>query len=158
VREFIAGAMIAPSLLGIIWLTIFGDASIAQIVADTGTDLASASLDTQLFVLLGHLPWAQFTSFVAIGLILIFFITGWDSGTLVIDTMTAGGRTDTPLRQKTLWLFVVGGISIVLLLSGGLTSLQAGAIAAGLPLALILLLMCVGTLKGLITLHRNSMP
>jgi BCCT family betaine/carnitine transporter len=155
VREFIAGAMIAPSLLGILWLTIFGDASIAQIVAGNGADLAKASLDTQLFVLLGTLPWAQLTSFVAIGLILIFFVTGWDSGTLVIDTMTAGGRTDTLLRQKTIWLVAVGGIGVVLLLSGGLTSLQAGAIATGLPLALILLCMCLGTLRGLLALHRN---
>lgn len=154
VREFIAGAMIAPSLLGIIWLTIFGDASIAQIVAGNAPGLAKASLDTQLFVLLGSLPWAQVTSFVSICLILIFFVTGWDSGTLVIDTMTAGGRTDTPLRQKTIWLFAVGGIGVVLLLSGGLTSLQAGAIATGLPLALVLLLMCAGTLKGLMALHR----
>jgi betaine/carnitine transporter, BCCT family len=155
VREFIAGAMIAPTLLGIIWLTIFGDASIAHIVAGNGVELTKASLDTQLFVLLGSRPWAQFTSFVAIGLILIFFVTGWDSGTLVIDTMTAGGHTDTPLRQKTIWLFAVGGIGVVLLLSGGLTSLQAGAIATGLPLALILLLMCAGTLKGLLALHRT---
>lgn len=156
VREFIAGAMIAPSLLGILWLTIFGDASIAQIVSGNGTELAKASLDTQLFVLLGSLPWAQFTSVVAIGLILIFFVTGWDSGTLVIDTMTAGGRTDTPLRQKAVWLFAVGGIGVVLLLSGGLTSLQAGAIATGLPLAVVLLFMCAGTLKGLLALHRTE--
>ena len=156
VREFIAGAMIAPSLLGIIWLTIFGDASIAQIVAGQAPGLAAASLDTQLFVLLGTLPLAQITSFVAICLILIFFVTGWDSGTLVIDTMTSGGRTDTPLRQKTIWLLAVGGIGVVLLLSGGLTSLQAGAIATGLPLALVLLAMCWGTLRGLMALHRHQ--
>ena len=154
VREFMAGAMIAPSLLGILWLTIFGDASIAQVVAGSGAELSKASLDTQLFVLLGALPWAQVTSFVAIALILIFFVTGWDSGTLVIDTMTSGGQTETPLRQKTIWLFAVGGIGVVLLLSGGLTSLQAGAIATGLPLTLVLLLMCWGTLQGLLALHR----
>ena len=154
VREFIAGAMIAPSLLGIIWLTIFGDASIAEITAGQAPGLAKATLETQLFVLLGSLPLAQVTSFVAIALILIFFVTGWDSGTLVIDTMTAGGRTDTPLRQKVIWLFAVGGIGVVLLLSGGLNSLQAGAIATGLPLALVLLVMCWGTLKGLLALHR----
>ncbi len=155
VREFIAGAMIAPCLLGIIWLTIFGDSSISQIAAGKGNVLAKASLDTQLFVLLGSLPWAQFTSIVAIALILIFFVTGWDSGTLVIDSMTAGGRTETPLRQKVIWLFAVGAIGIVLLLSGGLTSLQAGAIATGLPLAAVLLLMCAGTLRGLLALHRS---
>lgn len=157
VREFIAGAMFAPSILGIIWLTIFGDASIAHIVAGKGAELAKASLDTQLFVLLGALPFSQITSFIAIALILIFFVTGWDSGTLVIDTMTSGGRTDTPLKQKTIWLLAVGGIGIVLLLSGGLTSLQAGAIATGLPLGLVLLLMCFGTLKGLIAVHRRQL-
>ena len=156
VREFIAGAMIAPSVLGIIWLTVFGDASIAGIVSGSGAALTSASLETQLFVLLGTLPWAQITSFAAVVLILVFFVTGWDSGTLVIDCMTAGGRTDTPLRQKVFWLFAVGGIGVVLLLSGGLNSLQAGAIATGLPLALVLLVMCAGTLKGLLVIHRRQ--
>ena len=156
VREFIIGAMIAPSLIGILWLTIFGDASISALQTGSAPGLAAASIDNQLFVLLGSLPWAPVTSFVAIGLILIFFVTGWDSGTLVIDTMTSGGRTDTPLRQKAFWLFAVGGIGVVLLLSGGLTSLQAGAIATGLPLGIVLLLMCAGTLRGLMTLHRKA--
>lgn len=154
VREFMAGALIAPSLLCIAWLTIFGDGTIAQIVAGNAPDLAKAPLDTQLFLLLETLPWAQLTSFVAICLILIFFITGWDSGTLVIDTMTSGGHTDTPLRQKMFWLFAVGGIGVVLLITGGLSSLQAAAIASGLPLALVLVVMCIGTLKGLLALHR----
>ena len=155
VREFIAGAMIAPSLLGIVWLTIFGDASIAHIVAGDAGGLSKATLDEQLFVLLGSLPWAQVTSFVSVALIMIFFVTGWDSGTLVIDTMAAGGRTDTPLRQKVIWLLAVGGIGVVLLLSGGLVSLQAGSIAAGLPLAAVLLFMVWGTLRGLMVLHRR---
>lgn len=156
VREFLAGALIAPTLLCVLWLTVFGDGSIAQIVSGAIPDLAKAPLDTQLFLLLGSLPWPQVTSFVAICLILIFFITGWDSGTLVIDTMTSGGRTDTPLRQKIFWLFAVGGTAVVLLISGGLTSLQAAAIASGLPLALVLLLMCWGTLRGLLALHRSA--
>jgi betaine/carnitine transporter, BCCT family len=155
VREFMIGAMVAPSLLGIIWLTVFGDAAIAAILAGKIPGIADAALETQMFVLLGTLPWAELTSFVAICLILVFFVTGWDSGTLVIDTMTSGGRTDTPLRQKAFWLFAVGGIGVMLLLTGGLTSLQAGAIATGLPLALVLLVMCWGTLKGLLELHRR---
>jgi betaine/carnitine transporter, BCCT family len=154
VREFMIGSLIAPTLLCAIWLTVFGDGSIAQIVAGNIPDLGKAPLDQQLFILLGSLPWSQITSFVAVCLILIFFITGWDSGTLVIDTVTSGGRTDTPLRQKAFWMFAVGGIGVVLLLSGGLISLQAAAIASGLPLAIVLLLMAGGTLKGLLALHR----
>ncbi len=157
VREFLLGALIAPTLLCVVWLTIFGDGSIAQIVGGETPELAKAPLDKQLFLLLESLPWPQVTSFVAVCLILIFFITGWDSGTLVIDTMTSGGRTDTPLGQKAFWLFAVGGVGVVLLLNGGLVSLQAAAIASGLPLALVLLLMCVGTLKGLIALHLKHM-
>jgi betaine/carnitine transporter, BCCT family len=157
VREFLVGSLLAPTLLCIFWLTIFGDGSIAQIVAGNALELAKAPLDQQLFLLLESLPWAQVTSFVAIFLILIFFITGWDSGTLVIDTMTSGGRTDTPLKQKAFWLLAVGGIAVVLLVSGSLVSLQAAAIAAGLPLALVLLVMCVGTLKGLLALHSEGM-
>ncbi len=156
VREFMAGALLAPTLLGIVWLTIFGDASIATIISGDAGGLATATLDQQLFVLLGSLPWAQITSFVSVALIMIFFVTGWDSGTLVIDTMTAGGRTDTPLRQKVIWLLAVGGIGVVLLLSGGLGSLQAGAIAAGLPLAAVLLFLTLGTFKGLMVLHRKA--
>lgn len=157
VREFLAGALIAPTLLCVVWLTVFGDGSIAQIIGGNAPELAKAPLDKQLFLLLEALPFAQMTSFVSICLILIFFITGWDSGTLVIDTMTSGGRTDTSLWQKVFWLFAVGGIAVVLLVSGGLTSLQAAAIASGLPLALVLLLMCVGTLMGLLVLHKRPM-
>ena len=156
VREFMAGALIAPSLLGIIWLTIFGDTSIAHIIAGDAAGLAKATLDQQLFLLLGQLPFAQITSFITVCLIMIFFVTGWDSGTLVIDAMTAGGRTDTSLRQKVIWLLAVGGIGVVLLLSGGLASLQAGAIASGLPLIAVLLLMMAGTLRGLMALHRRG--
>jgi BCCT family betaine/carnitine transporter len=154
VREFLIGSLIAPTLLCVLWLTIFGDGSIAQIVAGNAPELAKAPLDKQLFLLLESLPWVQVSSFVSICLILIFFITGWDSGTLVIDTMTSGGRTDSPLKQKAFWLFAVGGIAIVLLITGGLVSLQAAAIASGLPLALVLIVMCVGTFRGLLALHR----
>lgn len=156
VREFLLGALVAPSVLGIIWLTIFGDSAIASLAAGDPGAIAKASIDTQLYVLLGQFPFAQVTSFVSVCLVLIFFVTGWDSGTLVIDCIAAGGETETPLLQRVIWLLAVGGIGVVLLLSGGLNSLQAGAIATGLPLAVILLVLCWGALKGLLALHRAS--
>jgi len=154
VREFLLGALVAPTVLGVLWLTIFGDSAIASIAAGDAGGIAKASIDTQLYVLLGQFPWAGVTSFVSVCLVLIFFVTGWDSGTLVIDCIAAGGETDTSLRQKVIWLLVVGGIGVVLLLSGGLNSLQAGAIATGLPLGVVLLFLCWGALKGLLALHR----
>lgn len=156
VREFMAGSLIAPTMLCVLWLTVFGDGGIAQIVSGAAPGLAKAPLEQQLFILLQSLPWSQVTSFIAVCLILIFFITGWDSGTLVIDTVTSGGRTDTPLRQKAFWMFAVGGIGVVLLVTGGLVSLQAASIASGLPLAFVLLMMCLGTLRGLLAIHRRA--
>jgi betaine/carnitine transporter, BCCT family len=156
VREFLIGALFAPTALGIVWLTIFGESAIFHIAAGDAGSIAKATIDTQLYALLGQLPISAVTSFVAVCLVLIFFITGWDSGTLVIDCMAAGGETATPLKQKVVWLLAVGAIGVVLLLSGGLNSLQAGAIATGLPLAVLLLFLCWGALKGLLALHRGQ--
>ena len=155
VRGFLLGAVLAPTVLCIIWLTVFGNAAIHQVVSGDKA-IAGAALESQLFLLLNALPYTAITSLVGIVLIMIFFVTGWDSGTLVIDCMTSGGRTDTPLKQRVFWLLIVGAIATTLLLVGGLTALQAAAIAAGLPLAVVLLAMCIGLFKGLDTIRRNQ--
>jgi betaine/carnitine transporter, BCCT family len=156
VREFMVCSLVAPSLLGLIWLTAFGESAISQIIAGKAPQLATASIDSMLFDLLATLPWTNIVSVITVALILIFYITGWDSGTLVLDTMTSAGATDTSLHQKVMWMLLVGGIGTVLLLSGGLNSLQAGSIATALPLSLVMLAMCVGTVKGLLVLHRQD--
>ena len=156
VREFMIGALLAPSALCIIWLTVFGNTAIEQVVSGSNKAIAGAALESQLFLLLDALPLSGITSFIGIVLILIFFITGWDSGTLVIDCMTSGGRIDTPLRQRVLWLVIVGAIATTLLLTGGLTALQAVAITAGLPLAVVMLVMCIGLVRGLYAIKRKD--
>jgi BCCT family betaine/carnitine transporter len=148
VREFLLGALLAPVVLCVTWLSVFGNTAIHQLVSGDKA-IAAGALESQLFLLLDRLPLAGVTSFAGIVLILLFFITGWDSGTLVIDCMTSGGRTDTSLKQRVFWLLIVGAIATTLLLVGGLTALQAAAITAGLPLALVMLVMCGGLLKGL---------
>ncbi|MBM3740946.1 MAG: BCCT family transporter, partial [Acidobacteria bacterium] len=155
VREFLLGALLAPSALCVIWLTVFGNTAIEHVIGGDKKAIASAALESQLFLLLDTLPLTAITSFLGIILIMIFFVTGWDSGTLVIDCMTSGGRTDTPFEQRLFWLLIVGAIAATLLLTGGLTALQAAAIAAGLPLALVMLLMCIGLLKGLLACRTN---
>lgn len=156
VREFLLGALLAPTVLCIVWLSVFGNTAIHQVVSLGNKGIESAVLESQLFLLLDALPFTAITSFVGIVLIMIFFVTGWDSGTLVIDCMTSGGRTDTPLRQRVFWLLIVGGIATALLLVGGLTALQAAAITAGLPLAVVMLAMCIGLFKGLQTIAKQQ--
>ncbi|MEH6580188.1 MAG: BCCT family transporter, partial [Amphritea sp.] len=105
-----------------------------------------------MFQMLENLPLTELTSILAIVLVLVFFITSSDSGSLVIDSITAGGKVDSPVPQRIFWAVLQGVIAGVLLYGGGseaLTALQAGAITAGLPFTVVLIFMCLSLYKGL---------
>lgn len=99
--------------------------------------------------MLQHLPLTAITSFVGIVLVVVFFITSSDSGSLVIDTITAGGKVDAPKSQRVFWCSFEGLVAIALLLGGGLAALQAMAVSTGFPFTIVLLLACVSIVKGL---------
>ena len=89
------------------------------------------------------------SSLIGIILVIVFFVTSSDSGSLVIDTITAGGKIDAPIAQRVFWAIFEGLVAIVLLLGGGLAALQAGAIATGFPFAILLTVMLYATFKAL---------
>jgi BCCT family betaine/carnitine transporter len=99
---------------------------------------------------------ANLTSAVGITLVLIFFVTSMDSGSLVIDTMTAGGKTDTPVAQRIFWCIALGLIGISLLLGGGLASLQALALATAFPFTIILIMMMFSLYRSLREANREQ--
>jgi BCCT family betaine/carnitine transporter len=88
--------------------------------------------------------------------VIVFFVTSSDSGSLVIDTITAGGKIDAPVPQRVFWCTFEGAVAIVLLVGGGLTALQAMVISTGLPFTVILLLMCWAIVKGLMAEKKVS--
>ena len=153
VREFISAVLIVPVLVTLVWMSVFGGSAIEQTTNHIGqltNGLSSASL--AMFQMLENLPLAEIASFIAIVLVLVFFITSSDSGSLVIDSITAGGKLDPPVPQRVFWAAMEGAIAIALLYGGGkeaLSALQAGAIATGLPFTLVLIVMCVSLYKGL---------
>ncbi len=149
VREFLVCVLLIPSLVCVLWMTAFGGTAIDQIVNDGFTGVADAKLPVKLFVMLEQLPFAQITSVIGIVLVVVFFVTSSDSGSLVIDTITAGGKLDAPVGQRVFWAIFEGLVAIVLLVAGGLAALQAAAVTTGLPFAVVLLLMCVSLFKGL---------
>jgi BCCT family betaine/carnitine transporter len=149
VREFITCVLIVPTILSIVWMSTFGGTAIDQ-VANAGNALVSeVSDDLKLFIMANALPLTQIVSFVGIVLVIIFFVTSSDSGSLVIDTITAGGKVDAPTAQRVFWASFEGLVAIALLLGGGLASLQAASVATGLPFAALLLVMMVSTWLGL---------
>lgn len=153
IRELLIAVLIVPTLVTTIWMSTFGGTGIDQVVDGVG-ELAGGISDSSLalFQMLEELPMASITSSLAILLVLTFFITSSDSGSLVIDSITSGGKTDSPRAQRILWAVLEGVIAAVLLVVGGedaLSALQAGSVAVGLPFTFVLLLMCVALAKGL---------
>jgi len=149
VREFLTCVLIIPSLVSVFWMTVFGGTAISQLVNDGYQLVVDAPLELKLFAMLEALPLQQITSFIAIVLVIVFFVTSSDSGSLVIDTITAGGKVDAPVPQRIFWATFEGLVAIALLLGGGLAALQAMAVSTGFPFTIVLLLACVAIIKGL---------
>jgi BCCT family betaine/carnitine transporter len=178
VREFVTCVLIIPTAVSILWMSAFGGAAIDQVIDQAGslenaivvqesptaddpkatTTVYNSELAKQvndgyakaMFTMFdGGFPLSNVLSFVGILLVITFFVTSSDSGSLVIDSITAGGLIDAPVSQRVLWCLLEGAIAIVLLWSGGLSALQAASVATGLPFALILMIMCVSIFKGL---------
>lgn len=153
VREFLTAVLLVPTCVTIVWMTAFGGNALHQTTEGIG-QLSNGIGDVSLamFQMLENLPLSGITSSLAIVLVLVFFITSSDSGSLVIDKITAGGKTDAPKQQRVFWAALVGIIAGILLAGGGtsaLSALQAGAVATGLPFTVVLLFMCFSLFKGL---------
>ncbi|WP_111429796.1 BCCT family transporter [Rhodobacteraceae bacterium DSL-40] len=155
VREFITCVLLIPTLACMSWMAVFGGTAIDQLVSDGYTGVQQTITDWRpelsLFAMLSELPLSAFTSVVGIILVLVFFVTSSDSGSLVVDTICAGGKVDAPVPQRVFWASLEGLVAIALLLGGGLASLQALAIATGFPFAIICVTMCYCIWKGLRT-------
>ncbi len=150
VREFVICVLLIPSLVCVLWMSVFGGVAIQQVLQDGYTAAQEAPLELKLFKMLDALPLASITSFIGIILVIVFFVTSSDSGSLVIDTITAGGKVDAPVPQRVFWCIFEGAVAIVLLLSaGGLGSLQSMVISTGLPFTIVLLVMCFAIYRGL---------
>ncbi len=153
VREFIIATLLAPSLIFVAWMTIFGETAMNHYLDDNITAVADTVRAFQpeltLFVFLQEFPLATVSCVLGIFLVMVFFTTSMDSGAFIVDTMTSGGKIETPIVQRLFWCVFLGLIGIALLLGGGLSSLQALSLATGFPFCLILLLMCISLYKGL---------
>ncbi|MEJ2603340.1 MAG: BCCT family transporter [Gammaproteobacteria bacterium] len=153
VREFLLVSILAPSFIFIVWMTVFGYGAMDQYLLDGYEGVVDTVREFRpelsLFLFLEEYPLAKVTSAIGILLVLIFFVTSMDSGALVVDTMTAGGKIDAPIAQRVFWCVFLGLIGIALMEGGGLSSLQALALATGFPFGIVILMMTVSLYKGL---------
>jgi choline/glycine/proline betaine transport protein len=152
VREFVMGVLFLPSLFSTIWLSTFGGSALFNSLEANGAVLATyneAGQTVAMFALLEQFPLGAISGALATLLVITFFVTSSDSGSLVIDHLTSGGKHDVPKTQRIFWAVTEGGVAAVLLAGGGLNALQTASIATGFPFAIILCLMCYTVYKGL---------
>lgn len=154
IREFIAGVLLIPLGFTLMWMTFFGNTAIDMITAQGISSLAERVAEDSavaLFQLLELLPLSQLLSLLATVLVLFFFVTSSDSGSLVVHTLASGGQQKAATWQRVFWAVIEGLIAAVLLTAGGLAALQTAAVTSALPFSVIMILMCWGLLRGLQT-------
>lgn len=158
VREFILAILIVPTLLSFIWMSAFGGTALFQNSIDGGTLLNAVNnnIATSLFVMIQNLEisslFKMILSIMGTFLVISFFVTSSDSGSLVVDNLTSGGKMDSPISQRIFWATMQGTIAAALLIAGGseaLSALQTGVIISGLPFTVMLLAMTYSLHIGL---------
>ncbi|KZY44220.1 hypothetical protein A3731_10630 [Roseovarius sp. HI0049] len=155
IREFIAGTMVVPTLITLVWFTGFGNTAL-DLQMSGATDMVAAvqeSASTSLFVLLEQLPFATVSSVVALVVITLFFVTSSDSASFVIDMITSGGVENPPVAQRVFWAVSEGVVAAILLIVGGLGALQTASLTTGLPFTIVLVTIAVALLQ---TLRQNE--
>ena len=159
IRQFVFGVLLAPTLFTFMWFSIFGDTALHLIMVEGYTSLigdVQGNTAIALFKLYELLPGTQVVTFITLILIMTFFVTSSDSGSLVVDSLASSGA-NTPVWQRVFWASLEGFLAAGLLLAGGLSALQTMTITSALPFAIIMVLAMIGLWRALITeRHREE--
>jgi glycine betaine transporter len=149
-REFVIGVLLIPSGVSFVWFAILGGAAInVQLTGQANLVDTVAKPEVALFTLLEQFPLATATSFIVIVLVAVFFVSGADAASIVMGMLSCRGTLEPPRLIVALWGTLMGGVAIVLLLAGGLQTLQQAAIIAGAPFTLVMIGMCVSFYRSL---------
>ena len=156
IREFTLGVLLIPMLILFFWFTTFGGVAVHMELASAVSGISpglveavQADSGSAIFKLVEYYPLAKPITLLIVVMIMLWFVTSSDSASFVIDMLTAGGDTNPPKIQRLFWATTEGVIAAILLAAGGLSALQAAAIVAGLPFALVVFVMMYALLRGL---------
>ena len=152
-REFVTTVVLVPSAIVVAWFVIYGSTAIFQ--TSQGADLeAGGSGEAVLFEVLHELPLGAITSVVAMIAVLVFFVTAADSASIVMASMSQGGRPEPAKWVTIVWGLLLSLIAVALLLAGGrdtLSGLQSLMVVSALPFAVIVVGIMISWAKDLRT-------
>ncbi|AFR47829.1 BCCT family transporter [Gordonia sp. KTR9] len=147
IREFVIGVMVVPTTVSLVWFCVFGGTAIReQTDGVLGFDPATAASEDTLFQMLDHLPLTGIASALAMILVAIFFVSGADSASLVMGTLSERGAHEPSRSVTVFWGVLTGAVAALLLaMSGGdgLNGIKQMAIIAALPFVVVMIGMCL---------------
>ncbi|SEA16028.1 BCCT family transporter [Psychroflexus halocasei] len=151
IKEFILCVLILPALVTFLWFSAFGGVTMRDILGGDTAMIAAVNdnISTALYVFFDKFPLAIVLKSLGVILICSFIITSADSGALVINSITSGGKLKTPGFQRVIWAVATGTIAAVLMYGGGLNALQTAVTVTGIPFAILLIMMCFSLFSGL---------
>ncbi|MFJ8310324.1 MULTISPECIES: BCCT family transporter [unclassified Streptomyces] len=151
IREFLIGVLLVPSGATVIWFCVMGGTAI-RLESTRAADLAGAvknGAEASLFAMLDALPIGTVTSYIAMALVMTYFVTSADSASLVMGSLTSRGSLHPPTWLVVMWGVLMAAVAAVLLVAGGLKSLQTATILVALPFVLVMLGLCWSLVKEL---------
>ncbi|WP_110928150.1 glycine betaine uptake BCCT transporter [Bacillus massiliglaciei] len=152
VREFVIGVLIVPTLGTCLWMSIFGGSALELVQKAGNHDLAAfitENVSLSIFTFFDYLPFSSLLSILGFAVVAIYYITVADTATFVLGMLSEGGTLNPSNKIKVTWGIIQSAVAAVLLVAGGLNVLQTASIAAALPFALIMIIMCFSLQKGL---------
>jgi choline/glycine/proline betaine transport protein len=158
IKELLIGVVLAPSAVSVLWISIFGSTAFhIELFGEGGiTAAVNENITTALFSLLEHFPLSYFSILFVVIAGIIFFVTSSDSGSLVIDFITSGGREKAAVWLRIFWALAEGLVAATLVYGGGLIALQTGSLVTGLPVCILMLVLCYSILKALRKYQADS--
>jgi glycine betaine transporter len=152
VREFVIGVLIVPTLGTCLWMSVFGGSALELVQKPGNRDLAKSiaeNVNLSIFTFFDYLPLSSLLSILGFAVVAIYYITVADTATFVLGMLSEGGTLNPSNKIKMTWGVIQSALAAVLLFAGGLNVLQTASIAAALPFAIIMVVMCFSLLRGL---------
>ncbi|TDE25250.1 BCCT family transporter [Actinomadura sp. 6K520] len=149
IRQFVAGVILVPSVVSLVWFAIFGGAAISQ--QREGLDPFGKGTEEEItFNMLGNLPWEAITAILVMVLVAIFFVSGADAASIVMGTLSQHGSTNPSRWIVIFWGAMTGAVAAIMLVIGGdeaLNGIQNITFIGALPFTLVLILLCFSLAK-----------
>ncbi len=156
IREFVLGAIAAPSLMCFMWFTFVGGTAVdLELSGEAAGKIFGSNLTYQLYEVINIMlspTLATVMSVMIVILLLTYLVTSADSAVLVVNTINAGGAQTEATGPKhiIIWGSALTAVIAALLLAGGLGAIKSAMIIGAIPFSFIMILMGISLLKALI--------